>query len=213
MWELQSRWPIADWLERVEPAPPGEDRVPCQDRKYMFFSTTPTPRERKPCSPGSTPTRTMWKAQRRCRSLIDCDTDNEPAQPGEDKAPSLLWNLFHASTYPTTGILKRKFPGLIPLGPVWKPQPNPPKVGGKNGSLKVGSNTQHYTKPRPVFPVDRQTTQTAAAQTDTTATIRLSHAYFSNQDGSESGDPPIRYGGEFNCFRGYHLRPSHGADQ
>ena len=28
----------------------------------------------------------------------------------------------------------------------------------------------------------------------------------------ESGDPPIRYGDEGKCFRGYHLRPSLAAD-
>ena len=65
MWKPQYHWPVADLLESVDPAPPGEDSTPCPDHKSLRVFTTPAPRERKRCYPGSTPPRTTWKLKRR----------------------------------------------------------------------------------------------------------------------------------------------------
>ena len=83
----------------------------------------------------------------------------------------------------------------------------------QQGAPQVGSNTQHYTNKQPALPVDRETTQTAAAQTGTTASTPFTPLLLLQRDWNESGDPPIRYRDECNCFCGYHLRPSLGAAQ
>ena len=40
--ETPTHWLIADWLGFVEPAPPGEKKVPSADLKSFHTSTTPT---------------------------------------------------------------------------------------------------------------------------------------------------------------------------
>ena len=47
----------------VEPAPPGEDKIPSPDHKSFHTSTKVTNRGRKRWSPGSIPPRTVWKPQ------------------------------------------------------------------------------------------------------------------------------------------------------
>ena len=82
---------------------------------------------------------------------------------------------------------KTKSPGLI-YRPTRCGNPNPTlqKSEKEKCSKQVGSNTQHYTKPRPMLPVDRGT---AAAQTGATATARLSHLFCSNESGTKAATP------------------------
>ena len=54
---------IADWLGFVEPAPPGEDKVPSRDDESFHTSTPLTNRGRKRWSPRSILPRTVWKFQ------------------------------------------------------------------------------------------------------------------------------------------------------
>ena len=49
--------------DRREPARPGEDQFPSPGQKSVHMSTAPTTRGRKRRSPGSIPSRSVWKPQ------------------------------------------------------------------------------------------------------------------------------------------------------
>ena len=61
----------------------------------------------------------------------------------------------------------------------------------QQGVQQGGSNIQWYTNTKPALPCDRQTTQTAAAQTGTTVTARLSHLHCFNESGMKAAT--LRY--------------------
>ena len=71
-------------------------------------------------------------------------------------------------------------------------------LGGRSRILILpisrDQSIQHYTHTRPALPVEQEMTQTAAVQTGTTVTARLSHLFYVllRRVWDESGDPPIR---------------------
>ena len=151
----QSRRPIADWLERVVPAPPGENRTPCPDHKTLrisnqgarrarrgyiapeedwapspvqtcfYISTTPTPRRRKSGYLGSTPSRTVWKPQS-YGPIADWLERAKRGQPGEDRPPYPVQTSFYISITPTPHGRKSSSPRSTLLRTVWKPQSHGP---------------------------------------------------------------------------------------
>ena len=77
VWKPQPHWLSADWLGLMEPArgkscpsgqrrgpaAPGEERVSSPDQNSFHISTTPINRGRNRRSPGSIPSRRVWKPQ------------------------------------------------------------------------------------------------------------------------------------------------------
>ena len=74
----------------VEPAPPGEDKVPPPDHESFQTSTNSTSLGRKRWSPESIASRTVWKPR-----FVGLAT------PGEDKVQSSDGKSFYTSTTPT----------------------------------------------------------------------------------------------------------------
>ena len=103
VWKPKSHRPVADWLERVDPAPPGEDRAPCPDRKSLRISTTPTPGGRNDVLPGQHRLARCGNPNAADRSIFGWGSDIDPAHPGEDRAPLPVRNSYHASTSMTIG--------------------------------------------------------------------------------------------------------------
>ena len=141
---------MADWLGLMEPArgescpsgqrrgpaAPREDKLTSPGQKPFHISTTPTTQGRKHRSPGSIPSRRVWKPQPNWviadwLGLMElargesCPSGQRrgPAAPGEDKFPSPGQKSFQISTTPKTRERKRRSPGLIPPRRGWKPHP------------------------------------------------------------------------------------------
>ena len=106
---------IDDWLAFVEPAPPGEDKVPSPDQKSFHTSTTSTTWGPNGGPPGR-------HRPARCRNSNLGFV--EPTPPGKDKVPSPDHKSLHTSKNPTNRGQKRWCPGSIPPRTVWKPQPH-----------------------------------------------------------------------------------------
>ena len=102
---------IADWLGFVEPAPPGEDKVPSPDHNYFHTCAIPTHRGQNLRSPRSIPSRTVWKLSNPTRSLLIGWGVVQPAPSGKDKVPSPYQKSFQASATPTHRGRKRCPPG------------------------------------------------------------------------------------------------------
>ena len=86
----------------VQPAPPGEDKIPSPDHKSFHTSTTTTNPGRKRWSPESMTPRTIWKPQFAERAI-----------PREDKR-SADHESFHTSTTPPNREQERWLTGSIP---------------------------------------------------------------------------------------------------
>ena len=105
----------------VEPAPPGEDKVPSPDQKYCHTSTTSTNRGRKRRLPGSIPPRIVWK--------------HRPGQRHPETITShpQIRNPRMTLQLQQTGDENGGPPGSIPPRTLWKPQPRDRRSNATRG--------------------------------------------------------------------------------
>ena len=101
-----------------EPAPPGEDRVPCPYKAFSIHVQPLQIGDETGDFPGRHPhgVETPWLIATHQPRVRD------PVPPREDKVPAPHHESFHTCTTPTNRGRKRWSPGLIQPRTVWKPQ-------------------------------------------------------------------------------------------
>lgn len=101
---------LIGWGLKRYSAPPGNDRAPSLDQKYLHVSTAPSISGRKRSSPPCM----VWKPNLAGQSLIGLSSKMKRARPTDDKVPSPDRKCFHTSTTPTSWEQKMRFTGSAP---------------------------------------------------------------------------------------------------